>query len=263
MPTAPHDARVLFQVAPDQYVAERTRLVKEARAARDKDAVAFYQSLKRPNLSLWAVLAAADDADTVRSVVATTTELGEIQAGGGKPDALAKATKGRRDLLETLTDRAVAALAQSDKSASARRAEIRALVDQLSRQPADTDAWIDGTLRDVGDASLGFAAFAEMPVTESERRPRPEKKPKPAKVATATPARKPAAERSDPAKVREARRALDVAARDLASTERRVQAARRAVDEAEASLRSAEKDAALAQRQHERAAARLEAVRHG
>ena len=55
------DARVLFRVAPDDYVTERTRLVKEARAAGDRALAKSYAALKRPNLSLWAVLAADDD----------------------------------------------------------------------------------------------------------------------------------------------------------------------------------------------------------
>ncbi len=65
MTGAEPDARALLQVAPDDYVAERSRLVKLARAEHDRAKVAFYQSLKRPNLSLWAVLAAGGDATQI------------------------------------------------------------------------------------------------------------------------------------------------------------------------------------------------------
>ena len=55
----------VLDVAPDQYVAERDRLVKQARSAKDRASATFYQSLKRPTVPLWAVLAAGHDADAV------------------------------------------------------------------------------------------------------------------------------------------------------------------------------------------------------
>lgn len=265
MPSEPDDARVLFDVAPDQYVAERTRLVKQAKAARDKDAAAFYQGLKRPSLSLWAVLVAAGDADAVRSVVAATTELGAVQAAGGAPAALSKATKQRRAQLEAMTDRAVAALTAAGEAGQPRRAEIRGLIDQLSRQPDTMESWIDGTLREVGDASLGFAAFTGIDVAVPAReRPAPDKAARARTGAKAEPAKaeagRPEPAKPDPAKLRAAQRGVDVATRSVTNAERRVDAARRAVREAEASLRLAEKDLATAVAQHEQAIARLEAA---
>ena len=163
------DARDLFRVAPDDYVAERTRLVKQARAAGDRELAKAFTALKRPNLSLWAVLAAGDDTDAVHRVVTTTTELGKVQVEGGAPAALSTATKRRRLALEVLVERAVAALAKWVSAAETRRGEIRGIVDQLSRHPDLTEAWIDGTLRDLPDEMLGFAAFADMPVAAQSR----------------------------------------------------------------------------------------------
>ena len=152
------DARVLLEVAPDQYVTERTRIVKQAKADKDKDRATFFQSLKRPSVALWAALVAAD-ADVVEKILTVTTELGDAQAGGSNPAAMATATKLRRTTLEGFIDRAVNALAMFDAGAEKRRPEIRSLVDQLSRNPDVADAWIDGTLREIPDEQFGFGAF--------------------------------------------------------------------------------------------------------
>jgi hypothetical protein len=93
------DARVLLEVAPDQYVAERTRVVKQARADKDKERAGFYQSLKRPSVALWAALVAAD-AEVVHKILTVTAELGAVQASGATPADLSSATKRRRTTLE-------------------------------------------------------------------------------------------------------------------------------------------------------------------
>ena len=140
------DARLLLRQSPDNYVVERTRLVKQARAAGQRDVANFYQSLKRPTMSQWAVLAAADDADAVNDVVAATKDLAEVQAGGSNAAALATATKKRKAALEALVDRGVAALGQSDAGAESRRGEIRGMIDQLSCHPELAESWIDANV---------------------------------------------------------------------------------------------------------------------
>lgn len=243
MPTDAGDARVLLQVSPDDYVAERTRLVKLARADGDRVLAGFFQSLKHPGRSLWAVLAAGDDATAVHGIVTATTELAKIQAGGSDSRVLSSATQQRRKALESLVDRAVAALGRWDAGAEARRAEIRGLVDQLSRHADVAKAWIDGTLRDLPDDSWGFGAFADVEV-----------------AATPSTGKRSRAARAE--HVREARRHArqDVAAagRDLEAAERRVDAARKAVRDAELELRLAEKDRAAVGQRHNEATARLE-----
>ena len=111
MTTDTIDARALLKVAPDDYVTERTRLVKQARADGDRAVAAAYQALKRPNLSLWAALAAAADTAAVRSVIAATDELANVQAGGSNAGAVSKASQARRKALEPLVDAAVKSLA--------------------------------------------------------------------------------------------------------------------------------------------------------
>ena len=238
------DARALLQVAPNDYVAERTRLVKHARAEQNRALVDFYRALKRPNLSLWAVLAAGGDADAVAKIVTATTELAEIQAGGSDANALSAATQHRRKALGHLVDSAVESLARWEPGAEARRAEIRGIIDQLSRQPDVVEAWIDATLRDLPDDAWGFEAFADMQVTTARHSGSPRNTEEPTR-----------AERLE--KVGVARAEMAAAKRDLAAAERRLQASRKALGDAEKEMRLAESNHAAAERRHEEAVARL------
>jgi hypothetical protein len=257
------DARVLLRASPDDYVAERTRLVKEARADKNRSLAGFYQSLKRPSLSLWAVLAAGDDTEAVNDVVNATSELGDTQASRGSAGALSATTKTRRKALERLVDKAVAALGKSDGGADARRAEIRTIIDQLSRHPELVDSWTDGTLRELPEDDFGFGAFADMevpdrsePTASSDR-----KKSSPVADAPSKPRADGAAKAARAEETRAARKAVAAAARDLAVAERGVNAAETAARKAEKELRAAEEDRAAAERRHQQATARLEASR--
>ena len=277
MPDHAANARLLLTESPDNYVSARTRLVKQARAEGDRASANFYQSLKRPNLSLWAVLAVGDDANAVNDIVTATAELAEIQSGGAGSGALTAATKNRRKALEALVDRAVKALARSVGGAEARRAEIRDIVDLLSRHPAVAGAWIDGTLRDLPDDAFGFAAFtgsidsattvkgAEVAIPRTRRAAKASKPgnddtapPRSADVAAERAARVERAQRA-----RQARQDVAAADRQLATAERRVAAAQTAVREAEEALRLAEEERVAAQQRRDEATAQLEANRPG
>jgi hypothetical protein len=274
MPDDAFDARALLEVAPDQYVTERTRVVKQARADKDKARVAFYQGLKRPSVALWAALVAGD-AEMVHKILAVTAELGEVQAGRSNAADLTAATKRRRTVLESFIDKAVNALAMFDNGAEKRRPEIRALVDQLSRNPDLADAWIDGTLREIPDEQFGFGAFAGVELTPRDDAEKPPKKAaaKPTAKGSRRDAAPPtadeevrdlAAERAARARrreqEREAKKAVAEAAKDLTAADRKVSVARAALKDAEKQLRLAEEQRATAEREHEKAVAHHESL---
>jgi hypothetical protein len=260
------DARALLDVAPDQYVTERTRLAKQARADGDREAATFYQSLKHPGVVLWAVLAGSDP-DAVKTVIAATEELGGVQAGGSDARSLSAATQQRRKAVETIVDKAVKALAKFDSGAAKRRPEIRSLVDQLSRNPEVADSWIDGTLRELPDSDFGFGAFANVEVTARTKGPEPAKttKAKPAGRSvrpTDGDVRDLAAERAAKAeKTRQAKQDVSTAARELTAADRKIDLARAALRKAEKELRLAEEERDAAESRHEKATAELEALR--
>jgi hypothetical protein len=259
MPTDGADARALLRVPPDEYVAERTRLVKQARADKDRPLAEFYQSLKRPSLSVWAVLAAGDNPDAVKEAVSITSKLGETQAGAGTAGAVAAATKDRRKAIERLVDQAVKALAATDKSAETRRPEVRDIVDQLSRHPELVDSWIDGTLRDLPEEEFGFGAFNVVATPQ----PRPSKskptKGKPQQAADEVSERQASrAERAAKAEAaKQARREASEASRELDAAERAVRAAETQLHKAEKALREAQEDRDAAERRHASALARI------
>jgi len=261
MPTEGADARALLRVPPDQYVAERTRLVKAARAAKDRPLAEFYQSLKRPSLSVWAVLAAGDDADAVKEVVSITSKVGETQASAGTAGAVSAATKDRRKVIERLVQRAVKALAATDKSAETRRPEIRDIVDQLSRHPELVDSWIDGTLRDLPEEEFGFGAFnvvaTPQPQPKSKGTKSTKSKPRPAddEVSERQASRAQRAAKAEAA--RQARKEAGEAARELDAAERAVRAAETELRKVEKLLQDAQHDRDAAERRHASALARI------
>jgi hypothetical protein len=156
--------RLLFSVAPADYVTERTRLAKLARTSGDKAGAAVIKSLKRPATAMWGVLAAGIDATAVHRVMEATIALADVQAGGGDGPAMAEVVGRRRAAVGSLVESAIAELARWDVEARQRREEIRDIVDQLARRADLATSWIDGTLRDLPEHAVGFDAFANHDV---------------------------------------------------------------------------------------------------
>lgn len=270
--------RALFRVSPSAYVEARTALAKEIRSAGDKELAKLVQGLKRPTLAMWAVVAAADDAELVGDLVDSTAALASAQ-GSGDRDGTVSATARRRSSLEAVVRAAVERLAPWEPSAEVRRAEIRTIVDQLSRHGELLDPWIDGTLRDLPEAdAFGFAAFTGMEaptprapaaprrlrsvpdlpreddgdVRERERAAAAERRERERAEREARAARAVAA--------RETRREVDAALKALAAAQRKVTSAEEAVQAAEALLRAAEADRDEAAARHADASSRLAAL---
>jgi hypothetical protein len=253
------DARELLAAGPDGYTAARDAEVRRRKGERDRDGAASIKALGKPSLALWAVLAAADDAELTRRAVAATTSLAETQGAavvGKGAEQIAVATAARKKALDAVTDAAASALAAHDKAATiAHRTEIRSLIDRVSRHPELLDDWLAGTLRDI-PPDTGFEAFDAM---TPQSRPRTERAPATrAKVATAPrPAERPAAvAREQRAKASEARARARTLVREA---ERDLAGADRAVHDAERALAAAEKAREAAQRRLETARQALEA----
>ena len=173
----PQDSRALLQVAPGDYVAERTRLAKAARALGDKARAVSIQALKRPTLGWWAVIAAAaDDPQSVRDLFEATSNLAVLQSTAAASSEIAAATLHRKRSVDAIVQRSLAALLKWDLDADPRRQEIRDLIDQLSRHRDVETEWLDGSLRELPTVASGFDAFAHLeisPRSRVERSPEP------------------------------------------------------------------------------------------
>ena len=273
MSSLAENARRLLDVAPSSYVAERTRLVTEARAQGDKAGAKELAALAKPPLPLWAVLVAGRDELAVRRLYGATAELAKVQAGGAARPALSEATDARRRELEALVDAAVGALATFEPSAPSRRTEIRQIIEQLSRRADVADHWRSGVLRDMPADPLGFSAFADLdpPVRPSTGRDASAAPP----LTTSTAPEQPAATIDEEARAaarlaaeaasarrRRAKTALDDAERRLAHADDRVDQALRAVQQAQAALARAELARTSAAERHASATHEVEAAEH-
>ena len=156
-------------------------------------------------------------------------------------------------------------MAADDKSAEARRAEIREIVDQLSRHPELANSWIDGTLRELPEEEFGFGAFDVVAMPASPPKAK-EVKPEAGKSKVArdydASARVPTrAERAAKAEAtKQARKDVSDAARAVSDAERRVRSAEAEVRKAEKTLREAEAALDNANRRHAAAVTREDAL---
>jgi hypothetical protein len=261
------DARGLLAAGPDGFVAARDAEVRRLRQAKDREAASQLHALRRPGLALWAVLAAGADEGLVARVMDATAALLSVQTDPGSRQRLAGAIEARRGAVQAVVERAVDALAEGGKgaSAAAQRDEIATIVDRVSRHPELTPAWLDATLRDVPEET-GFGAFEGAMVLAPEgppdrRTPEAPARERVAPTAKAAPqgsaappvtAQPPATQPKRPRppdrkaveaarrKVRETDAAHDRAERAREAAARSVEAAERDVQRAEAALQAAQ-----------------------
>ncbi|MER6811852.1 hypothetical protein ABT299_21505 [Spirillospora sp. NPDC000708] len=245
----------LYGVVPEEFVATRTRLAREARTEGDAALAKRIGGLRRPTLSAWAVnLLARSAADDLGGLLDVGARMREAWGSGG---GLGDLERQRARLVAALLRRAGELAAEAG----------RPLRDQAVREVEDTlqAATVDEEVADeVREGRLpqprshtGFvpAGFALAPETGAEREPKAEKRSKPHKKAAsageeAPAARKPAAPaqkkaerpkvtRTSAARAKRAEalaRRADEAERALADRTERADAARRAADDASAEV---------------------------
>jgi hypothetical protein len=244
----------LYGVVPEEFVATRTRLAREARAEGDAALAKRIGGLRRPTLSAWAVnLLARSAADDLGGLLDVGARMREAWGSGG---GLGDLERRRAGLVAALLRRAGELAAEAG----------RPLRDQAVREVEDTlqAATVDEKVADeVREGRLpqprshtGFvpAGFALAPETgagsepEAEERPKPRKrsaaeKKAPSAQKTAAPpekkAERPKVTRTSAARAKRAEalaRRADEAERTLADRAERADAARRAADDASAEV---------------------------
>jgi hypothetical protein len=239
--------RELYTTPPAQFVAERTRLVKECRAAKEREAATALGKLRKPALVDWALNVVAAEHGTDVSAF--------LDAAGAVRDAQAAAIEGRkgpdvRGALRDLRDRSgrVLGLAQEVLAGAGRdaAAETGSVAGRLTEISASADASAQLAAGVLGSAVVVPAdVFAGLeasptPARRTTRSVSPKTRPK-ADAVTQTEERQRKREIADATKARDAAAraadrataAVDKAAAAVRNVERQLDQARETHDAAE------------------------------
>jgi hypothetical protein len=151
----------LYGIAPDEFVAVRSQLVKELRAHGDAELAAQVARLRRPSVAAWSVnQAARTDPSRVTRLFAAGEGLG--RATGGQ--AIRDAGRRRRDLVDELTDTALRFAATLSPNPEIHRDAIDATWESASIdeavQPIVAAGWLEKELPRPSGFGLGAAGAA-------------------------------------------------------------------------------------------------------
>jgi hypothetical protein len=105
--------RELYVLPPDDFVAARNELVRQARAAGSRDVAEQLQQLRRPTRSAWLINLLARDPEGMQRMSALGRQLRDAQTGLSRTE-LRQLAEQRRQLITDLLQRARAYAAEAD-----------------------------------------------------------------------------------------------------------------------------------------------------
>jgi hypothetical protein len=154
----------LYAVGPDEFMATRSRLVAEAKAASDTAAATEIGRLRKPSLAAWAVNLTAREAE---DVVADLVDLGErMRSAQSRLDAAALTgmRKERDATVEVYVRAATRAVSDAGRSLSAAaQQEVRATAIAALADEQASAAVTSGQLT----RSLSYSGFGEVDLAEA------------------------------------------------------------------------------------------------
>jgi hypothetical protein len=222
--------RELFAADPTDFVGLRDRLVKELKAAGEKDEAAAVRALRRPSVAVWSLNRVAhDDAGLVGDLLdaAAQARTAQVEAlGAGDAAGLRTAMAARRDALAKVARAARGVVDASGRSGDAQDRDIEDALSVLVTSDRLDEQFRAGELTAVTAApddssDLLEALASSVPATKPGRKAAPKPSgPSPALVA--------------------ARRDLDKARTGVERARAKFDAAREALDVAEHALTEAE-----------------------
>lgn len=223
MTPLPQEAEKLLAVAPDQFVAERDRIVRSLRSDDRRDDADTVAGLRKPTVVVFAVNRAARDRPKAAAGAAEAARKVRETQVAGEPESFRKAAAELETALDLLAEVAVAHVAPRGKPPSdAMRRRVRDLLRAAVANDDAREALVRGALTEELE-TVGFSSYAEID-------PAPTKHPR----KRAGPSR---ADQQE-AKRRERERALE---EKLAHAELRLEDAAKAAREAERELKTAER----------------------
>lgn len=264
-------AEELYGVAPNDFIARRNKLAKQAAAEGDAAAAAKIRGLAKPKLSAWVVNnLVREDRDQMTALLDLGTALRKATEEL-RGDELAALSKQQRSLVNALTKQAIAAAEDAGQKVSP--ALARSVEQTLRAALADPDAAEQLAAGQLTDALeyIGFPGGLQVsaagPAARTARTARTARgrKAEPAGDAAAETLRAARAEARDAAAAakqgeRAAQQALAEAAQKVELLGGHLEEVRRRVKELTEQLRAAEREQRAAAKDHERTAAELAAA---
>ncbi|MCD2193954.1 hypothetical protein LQ327_11260 [Actinomycetospora endophytica] len=254
----------LYGLHPDHFVPRRTELVKQARAAKDKEAATAIGALRKPSLGAWlANVLARESPDEVAALeeLGASMRTAQEELSG---DALRTLTRQRRELVGALVARA-RRLARAD-GVGVGDSVARDLENTIAAALADEGAaraFAAGRLTSALEPGVGFTGGVEPsrssgrrppPRGSASHRPPPRREPEPEPEPESESAEVPDDEAASRAAEEERRRAREAA-------DRAVERAREARDDADRAAERARTRVGQAESDHTEAEDAVTALR--
>ena len=235
MSPLPQEAEKLFAVEPDQFVAERDRIVRKLRSEDRREDADIVAGLRKPTVVVFAVNRAARDRPKAAAGAAEAARKVRETQVAGEPESFRKAAADLETALELLAEVAVAHVAPHGKPPTdAMRRRVRDLLRTAVADDDAREALVRGVLTEELE-TVGFSSYAGMDSAPSKQQ---RKRSGPSRAD------------EQEAKRRERERVL---AEKLAQAEQRLQDAAKKAREADRELNAAERAVATARARLDRA----------
>jgi hypothetical protein len=167
----PDDARELYAISPDEFVAARNALAKRLKADGDEATAAAVSKLRRPTVAAAAVnLAVRDHRDLVDQLLDAGARLAAAQrqllSGRDAADDLRKGGEERRRLVRELTDAVIVVAAREGRDVEHLRSEIAGTLEAATIDDELGERLRQGTVEKAVAPSAGLGGvegFAVIP----------------------------------------------------------------------------------------------------
>ena len=158
----PQEAEKLLAVEPDQFVAERDRIVRALRSEDRRDEADTVAGLRKPTVVVFAVNRAARDRPKAAAGAAEAARKVRETQVAGEPESFRKAAAELETALDLLAEVAVAHVAPRGKPPTdAMRRRVRDLLRTAVADDDARDALVRGVLTEELE-TVGFSSYAGM-----------------------------------------------------------------------------------------------------
>jgi hypothetical protein len=229
----------LYGLEPESFIAERDRLVRELRAAGDRETAEQVKQLRKPTVSAWTInqLARKErrDIDLLLDAGHRLREAHEHVLAGEDPGRLTEARRAEREALAALHKAARRVLADLGRASEATLTKVMSTLQAAAVSSEGRELLARGRLTGELEAT-GFELLAPLAGETSKKGARPRRKP------AARDKRKEGRQELERMRLEEAQRGLREARETVRSVEKKLRAAEQAAGKARRDLAQAEEE---------------------